>query len=289
MTPRRRLPPGPAVVGIVNVTPDSFSDGGLLYGDPARAVDHALQLIEHGAAALDLGAESTRPGASAIPPAEQWSRLRPVLRGLRSACDAPLSVDTRHAEVAGLALSEGADAINDVSGLRHDPALAAVVAREGATLILMHSRGTPADMADAARYGDVVAEVMSELRSSMRAAAEAGVPDDAIVLDPGFGFAKTLEHNLEILRRLPELRELGCPLLVGLSRKAMVGRILGGQGAPRPVEDRVAGSVGLALAAVALGADYLRVHDVRETADALACFLAARPPRSPGDPSCPAG
>ena len=281
MTVRRRLPPGPAVVGIVNVTPDSFSDGALRA--PSEAVEQGLRLLADGAAALDVGAESTRPGAAEVPPDEEWSRLAPVLARLRRGCEAPISVDTRHAATARRALDAGADVINDVSALRHDPEIAEVVAQAGASLILMHSRGTPQDMQRAPRYGNVVAEVGAELRAALSAALAAGVAAEKIVIDPGFGFAKTFEHNLELLRRLPELRELGHPIMVGLSRKAMVGRLLARGGEPRAVEDRVAGSVGLALAAVGLGADYVRVHDVRETADALACFLAARPSRIPGD------
>lgn len=289
--PRRRLPPGPAVVGIVNLTPDSFSDGGRL-DDPARAVDFALRLAGEGAAALDLGAESTRPGSDGVPAAEQLARLLPVLRALRPRCDLPLSVDTRDAAVARAVLDAGADVVNDVSGLRHDPGLARVVAEAGAGLILMHSRRTPKDMQEAPAYGDVVAEVRAELAAALQVARDAGCPEDGLVLDPGFGFAKTAAHNLELLSRLPELAILGRPLLAGLSRKALVGHLLAKDGVPRPIGERDAGSAGLALAAVALGASLVRVHDVRGTADALACFVAARPPGVPspsGAPACPPG
>lgn len=298
---RRRLPPGPAVVGIVNVTPDSFSDGGR-FTDPGQALDHALALIDEGAAALDLGAESTRPGAAEVPASVQWARLGPVLEALRPRCDVPLSIDTRHSELARRALDAGADVINDVSGLRHEPGLARVVAEAGAGLILMHSRGVPGDMASFSVYQDVVAEVRAELAASLALARASGCPEDGLVLDPGFGFAKNASHNLELLEGLPELASLGRPLLVGLSRKALVGHLLARDGQPRPVDRRVFGSIGLALSAVARGACLIRAHDVRETADALACFVAAsglRDPamgrhlqatgQDPGDTSCPAG
>lgn len=277
MSRPRPLPEGPAVVGIVNLTPDSFSDGGRL-ASPEAARDRALGMIEDGAAALDLGAESTRPGAAEVPAAEQLARLAPVLRLLRDA-PVPLSVDTRSAEVARAALDQGADAVNDVSGLRHDPSMAQVVSERGASLVLMHSRGTPQDMASLARYADVAREVADELAASVAAARAAGC--ERLVVDPGFGFAKTPAQSLELLARLPELRVLGLPILVGLSRKSVVGHVLGRGGAPRPVGDRVAGSVGFALAAVARGASLVRVHDVRETADALACFMSGMNPGGP--------
>jgi dihydropteroate synthase len=273
---RRPLPLGPAVVGIVNVTPDSFSGDGLC-AEPEAAVLHGLRLLADGAVALDIGAESTRPGAAPVDPAEEQRRLLPVLRGLRARTDAPLSVDTRHAGVAEAALREGADIVNDVSML-HDPDMARVAARAGATLVVMHSRGTPLDMAARATYGDVVAEVCEELDGALRRAVAQGVDRDRLVADPGFGFAKTPLQGLELLRRLGELRALA-PLLVGLSRKSLAGALISREGVVPPPRERVAASIGLALAAVHLGASWVRVHDVRETAEALRAWTAvvARP------------
>jgi dihydropteroate synthase len=273
---RRPLPAAPAVVGIVNVTPDSFSDGGAFLS-PLRAAEHAERLVAEGADMLDIGAESTRPGAAAVAPAEELERLMPALEAIRARVVVPLCVDTRHAMTARAALDAGACAINDVSMLRHDRALAFEVARAGATLIVMHSRGTPADMQAAPRYVDVALEVREELENALGAALDAGCRLDRIVVDPGFGFAKTHAHNLELLQRLGELRALGAPILVGLSRKALVGQLLADAGGARPVDGRDAGSVGLALAAWLNGADYLRVHDVAATADALRTFRAALP------------
>lgn len=284
---RRPLPAAPAIVGIVNVTPDSFSDGGAFL-EAARAGEHAETLVAQGASALDIGAESTRPGASPVPPAEEIERLMPALEAIRSRVAVPLFVDTRNATTARAALDAGASAINDVSMLRHDRALAFEVARAGATLILMHSRGTPRDMQAAANYDDVAREVRDELEGALGVALAAGCARERVVVDPGFGFAKTSPQNLELLRRLPELRELGAPILVGLSRKALVGFLLASDERPRPVGERAAGSVGLALAAFLLGADYLRVHDVAATADALRTFRAALPrgmTRPPGAPA----
>ncbi len=277
---RRRFPAGPAVVGILNLTPDSFSDGGQL-PDAGAARDRALALLSDGACALDLGAESTRPGAAEVPPAEERSRLLPALRAIRAATEAPLSVDTRHAEVARAALDEGADIINDVSALRFDPAMAAIVAGSGAGLVLMHSRGTPATMQDRPRYARVMAEVRLELDAAVARALDAGCDASAIVLDPGFGFAKTADHNLELLRAMPLLRGAGFPIMAGLSRKGLVGALLTRDGVTPPPALRAAGSVGLALAAITCGASLVRVHDVRETVEALACYRAVLPPGAP--------
>jgi len=263
-------------MGIVNLTPDSFSDGGRCLR-PSDAVDHARLLVAQGAALLDLGAESTRPGARPVSSQEEAERLLPVVEAL-AADGVPLSIDTRNSDTAEAALAAGASVINDVSALRHDPRIAEVAAAANATLVLMHSRGTPQTMESFNQYEDVVAEVASELEPARRRALDAGLPEEALIFDPGLGFAKTRRQDLELLTRLPELKQRlgGARLLVGASRKRLVGHLLSRGGVPRPVAERASGSVGLALAAVAAGADWVRVHDVAETADALTCFLAAR-------------
>lgn len=274
---RRALPPSPAVVGIVNVTPDSFSDGGaFLHADAAAA--HGVRLVEDGATWLDVGGESTRPGAEPVDAATERERVLPVLERLRSRTDVTLSVDTRRASTAAAALAAGADLVNDVSMLRHDPAMATVVAEHGAGLVLMHSRGTPTDMQRLTNYDHVVDGVLREIRAARDAAVEAGVDPSDIVLDPGFGFAKDAAQQRDLLAGLPRLRTLGHPIMVGLSRKSFIGTLLGDARAPRPVAERVWGSVGAALGALVRGADYLRVHDVAATCDALTGFLAASSP-----------
>ena len=262
----------PLVLGIVNVTPDSFSDGGL-WLDPERAVGHALALAGEGADLLDLGAESTRPagaaygaGAEPVSADEEWRRLGPVLDRLRPATRLPISVDTRTGEVARRALAAGADLVNDVSALA-DPALAEAVAEAGCPVVLMHSRGTTATMREHARYDDVAAEVRAELAAALARAEAAGIDRQQTVLDPGIGFAKVGRQNLELLARLPELAELGRPLLVGASRKSFLGELTG-----RPPAERLAGSLAAALWAAARGAAILRVHDVRDTVGALAVW-----------------
>lgn len=277
---RRELALGgrPRVMGILNLTPDSFSDGGL-WLDPERAVDHALAMAEAGADLLDLGAESTRPGggvygagAAAVDAAEEWRRLAPVLAALRRRLDLPLSVDTRKGEVARRALAEGADLINDVSALA-DPATAEAVAAAGCPVVLMHSRGETGTMQRHAVYGDVVAEVRDELAAALERARARGIDPEQTVLDPGIGFAKDGGHNLALLARLDELAELGRPLLVGASRKAFLGRIGGGAGTAEPAR-RAPGSVAAALWSAARGAAIVRVHDVADTRQALAVWAA---------------
>lgn len=273
----RRLDLGgrPRVMGILNLTPDSFSDGGL-WDDPARAVDQALAMAEAGADLLDLGAESTRPGggvygggAPAVDVEEEWRRLAPVLAALRPRLDLPLSVDTRKGEVARRALAEGADLVNDVTSLA-DPAASRVVAEAGCPVVLMHSRGETATMQRHAVYDDVVAEVRGELAAALDRAERAGVGREQTVLDPGMGFAKGVEHNVALLARLDELAELGRPLLVGASRKAFLGCLTGVE---RPAE-RLAGSLAAALWSAARGAAIVRVHDVGPTRQALAAWGA---------------
>ncbi|HKV07275.1 MAG TPA: dihydropteroate synthase [Thermoanaerobaculia bacterium] len=269
-------------MGILNLTPDSFSDGGL-WTEPGPAVERALRMLALGADLLDLGAESTRPGggvygegARTVSPEEETGRLLPVLAALRSATDAPLSVDTRKGEVARRALEAGADLINDVSALA-DPALGRAVAEAGCPLVLMHSRGDLRTMQKNIHYGDLLGEVRAELAQAAGRATAAGVDDGQIVLDPGLGFGKTWRQNLALLRSLPALSELGYPLLVGASRKSFIARTVEesrpGAPAPEPSE-RLAGSLAAAGWATALGAAILRVHDVAETVQFLAVSQA---------------
>jgi dihydropteroate synthase len=254
-------------MGVVNVTPDSFSDGGRFL-DPAAAIAHAQQLIEEGADLLDLGAESSRPGAAAVvTAAEELRRLLPVLQGLRDA-PVPLSVDTIKPEVMRAALAEGASMINDINALRAPGALAAVATADAA-VCLMHMQGTPGTMQQHPSYVDVVAEVKAFLLERVRAGSAAGIAAGRIVIDPGFGFGKTLEHNLELLRRLREFDALGVPLLAGWSRKSSLGKITG-----KPAGERLAASIAAALIAAQNGASILRVHDVAATKDALAVLAA---------------
>ncbi len=264
----------PLVMGVLNLTPDSFSDGGL-YADPARAVERGLAMLGEGADLLDLGAESTRPGggvygagAREVPAAEELARLAPVLAGLREATDAPLSVDTRKGAVAAAALAEGADLINDVSALA-DPALGEAVAAAGCPLVLMHSRGELATMQRDVRYDDLLADVRRGLEAAMGRAAAAGIPQERLLVDPGIGFGKTAAHSLELLRRLDALRALGRPLVVGASRKSFLGAVTGA-----PVERRLPGSLAAAAWAAVHGAEVLRVHDVAETVEFLRVWAA---------------
>jgi dihydropteroate synthase len=245
-------------MGVLNVTPDSFSDGGLLL-DPARAVDAGLRMIDEGADLLDIGGESTRPGAAPVPPDEELKRVVPVIEGLTARTRTPVSVDTSKARVARSALEAGAVIINDISGLRFDPGLATVAAVSGAALILMHTRGTPADMAQRATYVDVVDEVRDELRESVAFAVGAGVPRERLLLDPGIGFAKEAAHSYEVVARLDEFAELGRPLVVGPSRKSFLTRAIGSGVAPA---DRDYASAAAVCAVVLAGAHVVRVHAV---------------------------
>jgi len=257
------------IMGVVNVTPDSFSDGGK-YLDPAAAIEHGKRLAAEGAGILDLGAESSRPGSEPVSEEEEKRRLIPVLEGLRRALpDMPLSVDTTKAAVAAPALDAGADMINDISGGAFDPDLVPLCAQRGAPLVLMHSRGEPKTMQEAPSYDDCVAEVVAELRTRMEAAEAAGLGPGQIVVDPGFGFAKRPEDNLALIAHLEALSCLGYPILLGASRKRTIGALTGA-----PVEDRLPGTLALHTAALLKGASILRVHDVREHAQALACAAA---------------
>ncbi len=253
----------PQVMGILNVTPDSFSDGGK-YPDMASAVAAGLAMARAGAALIDLGGESTRPGAPAVPPEEEQARVLPVLAGLVRE-GVRVSVDTRNAATMAAALASGAAAINDVSGLTHDPDAAGVVARAGCPVVVMHGRGIPADMNRRAAYADILAEVAAELAARRDAAVAAGVQPAAIALDPGVGFAKTGAQNLVLLPRLGALLGLGHPLVVGVSRKNFIGRLGGGL----PPGERDQGSLAAGLLACLLGASVLRTHDVPATVRAI--------------------
>jgi len=253
------------IAGVVNVTPDSFSDGGMFLSPPA-AIAHARQLLNDGADILDMGAESTRPGAEPVSADEEWSRLEPVLDGLRELRNegAVISVDTTKLDVARRAVEAGAAIINDVSALRHDPGIAELAARTGVGLVLMHMRGTPRTMQENTRYGDVAGEVRSFLERALGQAVQAGCDPAQIAIDPGIGFGKDLAGNLELLARIGELADLGAPVWVGVSRKRFLGDLLG-----TPPDDRLAGTIAASLEAVRSGATAVRVHDVREMRHAL--------------------
>jgi dihydropteroate synthase len=268
----------PLVMGILNVTPDSFSDGGRFLGFD-DAVRRAREMAAEGADLVDLGGESTRPGSAEVSADEEAGRVVPVLRALRGALDLPLSVDTRKADVAREALAAGADVVNDVSGLG-DPAMAGVVAPSDAGLVLMHMRGTPATMQSLANYADVVDDVAAELGACLVRADAAGIARERVVLDPGIGFAKTAEQNLALIASLRRLEaRLGRPVLLGPSRKAFIGALLGGV----PAAERDAGTVGACVAGLARGGRLFRVHDVRSARQALdvAWAVLRLPERAP--------
>jgi dihydropteroate synthase len=258
----------PLVMGVVNITPDSFSDGGKFF-DTTAAVAHALRLAEEGADILDLGGESSRPGALPVSVAEEIDRILPVLEKLKGA-EKPISVDTRRPEVMQAALRAGASMINDIEALAAPGALEAV-AKSQCAVCLMHMQGQPATMQQEPHYDDVVGEVLGFLRKRAEAAAQAGIARQRIVIDPGFGFGKTVRHNLEILKNLPKFGVLGVPVLAGWSRKSTLGKLTG-----RPADERLAPSLAAALLALQGGATILRVHDVRETRDVIAVWQAYR-------------
>ena len=258
----------PQIMGILNVTPDSFSDGGRFL-DPAAALAQAQTMVAEGAALLDIGGESTRPGAAEVPVADEIARTEPVIAALRDA-GVPLSIDTRKAAVAQAALAAGAGIVNDVSALSLDAGMAGVVAAAKVPLVLMHARGTPATMQDAPLYDDVLLDVYDWLERRIAVAEAAGIARGRIVVDPGIGFGKTVAHNLALIRGLSLFHGLGCPVLLGASRKRFIGTISGEEQADR----RVAGSLAVALAGAAQGAQILRVHDVAETRAALALARA---------------
>ncbi len=260
---------GPVVMGVLNVTPDSFSDGGRFFDLPA-ALAQAERLAEEGAAIIDVGGESTRPGAAPVTVEEEMRRVVPVVERLAGSLVVPVSVDTRTPAVMREVLAAGASMINDVTALRAPGALEAVAA-SGAAVCLMHMQGEPQTMQNEPHYGDVLGEVREFLRERVAACVVAGIARTRLVIDPGFGFGKTLEHNLELLRDLPTLAAEGLPVLAGLSRKRMIDALTGrGEG------DRLAGSVALAVMAALNGASIVRAHDVRETVDALRIVAAVR-------------
>ncbi|HRU05763.1 MAG TPA: dihydropteroate synthase [Candidatus Brocadiia bacterium] len=247
------------VMGILNVTPDSFSDGGSFF-DADAAVSHAARMIEDGADILDVGAESTRPGAQPVTPEEQIRRAVPVIGRIRERFDVPISIDTSSSRVAEKALDAGADIVNDVTAFRGDSGMIRLLAERGAPAIAMHMQGTPRTMQQSPSYRDVVLDILRFLEERLSAAAAGGVAVDRVLVDPGFGFGKTLDHNLSLLNRLAEFHRLGRPLVVGTSRKAMIGAVLGGL----PVGERLMGTAATVAASVARGAHVVRVHDVKQ-------------------------
>ncbi|MCX7827367.1 MAG: dihydropteroate synthase [Verrucomicrobiae bacterium] len=253
------------IMGVLNVTPDSFSDGGRFL-EPRAAVDHAIAMAEAGAEIVDVGGESSRPGAAAVPQEEELRRVMPVLRECARELGArvALSIDTTKAEVARQALDAGAVIVNDISAGRFEPALLSVAARTGAGFVLMHMQGTPRTMQASPRYADVLGDVTAFLRERWVAARTAGIADEQVVIDPGIGFGKTLEHNLELLARLDEFAALGRPVLVGTSRKSFIGQLL-----DRDVDHRLAGTLASVAWCAAHGANIVRVHDVQESAQVL--------------------
>lgn len=288
--PSRTLELGPRtlVMGVLNVTPDSFSDQGK-FADPGRAIDHALAMQHHGADLLDLGGESTRPGSRGTPADEELRRILPVLKGLRGRLQIPISIDTRKAEVAEAAIANGAELINDISALRHDPRLAALARRCRVPLILMHMRGEPLTMQEKPFARDIRKEVAAGLRAAVQRALDAGVKKNQIILDPGIGFGKSFSQNYELLMNLPALARLGFPLLVGTSRKRFLGATLAPafsglprgarDPAPAPPEARIWGTAATLTAAILGGAHIVRVHDVAEMAQVARVADCLRNPR----------
>ncbi len=265
----------PLIMGIVNVTPDSFYDGGR-YARPEEAVTHGIGLVEQGADILDIGAESTRPGAKPVSEQEEIDRVIPVVAALASRVSVPISVDTTKACVAQLALEAGASIINDVSALRFDAGMAPVIARSDAAVVLMHMQGTPQTMQQAPHYHDVVGEITDFFIERMQAAAQAGIAESRTILDPGIGFGKLLAHNLDILAHLSSFAMLNRPLLVGLSRKGFIGQMI-----DRPVGQREWGTAAAVVLAVDRGASILRVHDVAMMADVVKVAYAMKMHPSP--------
>ena len=281
---RLRLGERTLIMGVLNLTPDSFSDGGKFF-DVKSAVRHALAMQLDGAAIIDIGAESTRPGSVAISAAEELRRLLPVLEALRGKLKIPISVDTQKSAVAELALGAGAEIVNDISGLRSDPALAGVAAKYGTPLILMHMRGTPRSMQKGPFARDAMRDVMSGLRKSIATAKAFGVKRSQIVIDPGIGFGKSYSQNYELLAKLSQLAKFGYPLMVGTSRKGFLGATLAKNGKPAPAEERIFATAATVVASILNGAHIVRVHDVAEmkqVALVADCVLRPVPPRENG-------
>lgn len=253
----------PRLMGILNVTPDSFSDGGD-FASPSSALEHALRLVADGADIIDIGGESTRPGSEPVTADEELRRVVPVIQELAKQVDVPISVDTSKADVAAAALEAGATIVNDISGLRFDPQMSAVCRDYAAGVVCMHIQGTPQTMQQNPRYDDVVGEIETYFQERLDTFEAAGIPPERVVLDPGIGFGKTAGHNLDLLAASDRLRALGRPVLIGHSRKRFLKAILG-----RDVEERTAGTIGVSVALASLGVDYLRVHDVRAVRDAI--------------------
>ena len=246
------------IMGVLNITPDSFSDGGKFL-DKDKAIAQGLSMARDGADIIDVGGESTRPGAGDLNAEEEISRTVPVIEELSKKLKIPISIDTRKSEVAEAAIKAGATMINDVSGLRYDPKLAGIAAKYGVAIILMHMKGTPQNMQDDPKYNNLIEEIIDGLKGSIRIAKEAGIAEDKIIVDPGIGFGKSTEHNLEIIKSLGELKTLGRPICIGTSRKSFIGKVLNIPNA----DDRLAGTLATCIMAVTNGADILRVHDVR--------------------------
>ena len=247
------------VMGILNVTPDSFSDGGL-HLDKSAAVRRALEMVEEGADIIDIGGESTRPGSGSVSSEEESRRTIPVIRELSKKISVPISIDTCKSQVAGMAIDAGASIVNDISGLRFDPLMPGVVSEQKVPVVIMHIKGTPKDMQSDPVYEALIPEIIDYLRGGIRLALESGVAEDRIMVDPGLGFGKTLEHNLEIIHNLHEFTLLEKPLLIGPSRKAFLGTVLGGV----PPEERLEGSAAAVAISILNGANIVRVHDVKE-------------------------
>ncbi|MBC8412170.1 MAG: dihydropteroate synthase [Nitrospira sp.] len=258
-------------MGILNVTPDSFSDGGLHF-EKELAIQQALRMQEEGADILDIGGESTRPGAEKITAVEEINRVVPVIEAIASRVNIPISIDTYKAEVAEAALRAGAAIVNDISGLRFDPYMAGVVARHRVPVVLMHIKGTPENMQINPEYLDLIQEIIDYFEVSIALARDAGIAEDMIILDPGIGFGKTLQHNLEIIRRLADFSKLNKPILLGHSRKAFIGKILG----DLPADQRLEGTAAIAAIGAVNGAGIIRVHDVKEMVRAVRVADAVR-------------
>lgn len=259
----------PRIMGILNVTPDSFSDGGN-FDEAAKSVPHALQMISDGADILDIGGESTRPGAQEVTIADEIARTAPIVSAIRETSDVPISIDTRKSKVAISAIEAGANMMNDVSAFEFDPDMQLTVAKAKVPVCLMHAQGSPETMQENPNYDAVLLDVYDYLQGKVDAAVSAGIPHSQIIVDPGVGFGKTLEHNLSLLRGISLFHSLGCAILLGVSRKRFIGTI----GSAPVASDRMAGSVAVAMAAVSQGVQILRVHDVAETRQALSLHQA---------------